>query len=381
MTYKEMLKERVKINRSGRSRGFKGGLNIILNPLSVFSFLLGIILIIFGLTKDSLALAFIVGGISLAVFGILQKFHGILNSGIISILIFMLYPVIDISFSALSGRFTNEDFMFLEGYAPLVVAVILLYILSIFLKSRMLRKPLFTFFDGDGKAIAIDMTLFHLCPVAGYKFLITVSVPNLYTAITKQALNQFYKINAGLYSKKIILASGVFSKTSGAESKYYAYTDDLNNIEYISDYLSANGISCSVAYVEDPDWNKYKSELMPDEYVLNEIYNGNLYMNLSRGKYDMAKISRLGYFVSFDNTSDAEACVKNAENGGFKLYNHGKSPIKEEKIGSKSIYIVILELESRLGLERLNMNSGNIIDFAKKFNGHLHHWALLGEKQ
>ncbi|MBC8059989.1 MAG: ribonuclease E inhibitor RraB [Clostridiaceae bacterium] len=82
----------------------------------------------------------------------------------------------------------------------------------------------------------------------------------------------------------------------------------------------------------------------------------------------------------FENSDNAIKCRDAAQRNGFEkaIYFDNSKNAKEIECLKKYYHIVGLQITSKIGLERININCKKVMDFATQYSGELQEW-MFGE--
>ena len=255
----------------------------------------------------------------------------------------------------------------------------IILIISLIIRSKRLKKPVFSIIRETDNIIRISDPLFErFYPVHGFSTFIQIGFTSPAIKNARSLISDFIRFANFCDKQKAIPVGAKFLKQpdGNTDTELYVYTDDENKLEDIKKYFSTNNESFLLTKTEDSTWQKYIETVLPDDITVQYEYNRHFTERMERKGFDLSQTKRLSYIVSFNTETEAQLCIENASENGLTPIETNGQLIKKDTTSLKNAYIVTLTLESKLGIERLNINSRNVIDYVKKFNGHLRHWIL-----
>ena len=318
-------------------------------------------------------------GMAVCTYAATSGYLGFLNAIICSFTVFAAFPFADVLQQLLIGSFTQTSKDFILSYIPLFATMPIILIISLIIRSKLLKKPVFSIIRETDNIIRISDPLFErFYPVHGFSTFIQIGFTSPAIKNARSLISDFIRFANFCDKQKAIPVGAKFLKQpdGNTDTELYVYTDDENKLEDIKKYFSTNNESFLLTKTEDSTWQKYIETVLPDDITVQYEYNRHFTERMERKGFDLSQTKRLSYIVSFNTETEAQLCIENASENGLTPIETNGQLIKKDTTSLKNAYIVTLTLESKLGIERLNINSRNVIDYVKKFNGHLRHWIL-----
>lgn len=234
---------------------------------------------------------------------------------------------------------------------------------------------MYTAIHKDGDIHIADLLLYDLTPIYTFPYSIQIT----FTAAPETSIRQLTAIHASIAkfcdNLEIILAGTLISQ-SKKNVVCYIYAPSAAAESVIRAKAEKLGLQTSVTGAPDREWTTFTQDFALSEYDMYDIYNRNVYNALTKRQVDTAQDKTLLYVLSFNDLNSAQQCADAAKQDGYTLTENGSDIIHEAKSQNLQHYIIILEQQSKLGLERLNINCRNIIDLAHRFNGRLQNWSI-----
>ncbi|PWM47721.1 MAG: hypothetical protein DBX47_00120 [Clostridiales bacterium] len=385
MKINDIRKERKKIVKQLASdiygTGIQGLINRLKKPARIITICLGFLFVTYSVVAYfPLDFGWFFVGLSLWVFAVASGYIGFLSSFICAFTVFSAYPFAEIIKNAIIGTLTQTNIDFLKSYIPTFVFLPIILILSLVVRSIQIKKPSFSAFNNqNGRINILDPALEQLYPIQGFENLIQVNFITHSKRRYSSIISDFIKFARVCDKQKALPAGAEFiekDKEDSIEVTFYAYSSSESRIPPIKSYVTENLKDSKIYIISDINWNIYKDVIMPDDIIIQREYNKHFSENLEKRGVDLSQTKKLSYIIVFNSKNEAESCLKTAPENGFIPIKTDGEIIKHDKNAIKDMYIITLQLESKLGIERLNINSMNVIDFVKKFNGSLRHWMF-----
>lgn len=133
--------------------------------------------------------------------------------------------------------------------------------------------------------------------------------------------------------------------------------------------------------IEDPKWEYYSKNIFPDKYIVQEIINKNYINMLTNLNVDSNKEHKIFYYFYFENKEQANKFAKEIKLKYYEVESiDNLSSVKENlKLKDNQNYGVIISDKTKLGLQKMNMQTRILIDTAEKFKGNFDGWNIQTE--
>lgn len=260
----------------------------------------------------------------------------------------------------------------------LLLVVITVEVLAVVLKTIFRQtKRSFTYYEKDGALIGVDLLLKDALPLAGYGKLIRIDVEMLKT-FTERSLLAFQDLLLSFAENNRLAAAGTVYHAGRSAYSAFLYTDNPQKaVRRVHGFLKRNiSFPCRVTLSDDGGWEVYQRELFPSESRLMELYNERVIGSLEEQGFDFFTEHPVVFSVWFKDDGNAAAFRESALKIGFERSsrldngeNAGESDPAEE-----SGCLVLLQLRSRIGLERINMLCKTIMELAARHDGNFDDW-------
>ena len=382
LTYKQIRLARRAIYKKAhapglRIGGFRGAVSILKRPITFFGVLLGIALIGFGFFRGGIYLyEFVFGGLGIGLTSFLSPVIGFSTALLYGAGIYLLAPFVALIINISQTGFNQETASFLITLIPTFILLAALFGLSIFLQNKIRQRPAYTVINKDNALRITDLFLHDIAPLSLFPYLIKITIHPPFGTQPRQLISIHSSLAKFCDNLEIILAGTRITEDMQPCMTCYIYAPSATAESAIRARVDKFSMQAQIQTIEDREWAQFTQDLMPSEYDMYEMYNRNVYQSLTKNRVDTAIDKTLLYVLSFEDKNDARLCADAATQNGYNLTKDGESPIHEGPAKELRRYMVILEMKSKLGLERLNINCHNIIDLAHQFNGRLQNWSI-----
>lgn len=351
---------------------------ILKNPLAPAAAFIGVAAAIFCIVSDMGFLP-VYGAVCIALFGVMCAFMPAGRSFVYSLVLFALYPVIEIIIARVrTGAMPYEDKMFLVEYVPLIVILVVLYIVSLKLKDKIRSRPVQSVFKTDDGWKFIDMLLADVKPMQSY--------PRLAHAVCRidppQQVKTLSNSRSGVakfaYSSKLLLCASKLRNAPSQVMEHFIYVPRDYDVSGLNKYFDKHFKDYDISVSEDPDWDVFRHDILPSDEELQNIYNERMCELMTRRGMDLEQVRRICYVTCFSDADSAMRAAEAAKENGFSIYSSNNQQISRQTAEDGStVYVTALELESSTGLQKLNANSAKVMAFVREYGGYLHHWTLI----
>lgn len=241
-------------------------------------------------------------------------------------------------------------------------------------KWTLLRKPaaILPYMKDDELIIGVDLTLKDIFPIVDYTNLFTCKIQfdHDITLGDLKIIDAFNK-DLTLFSKNNKLIFCGFNIDLKRDS-YSIYIYMKNQRIQIEKFLKCRQVEdYTIEFVEDKNWDIYKSVILPDINHLNMIYNMITVDKLRKINLDFTKKYRQTFQLLFEDKEKALECRDMAKNCGYDeaMYEDNSDTVEENELLFKYSHMVFLEITEKVYLEHLNINTTKAIRFAGMYGG------------
>ncbi len=352
--------------------GIKGFFNILKTPVSFFGFFLGIALTAVGLYKGSALIPTLATGISVMYFSVMSKVISFSNALMSGLLIFFGGTVADGAVRVFSGEHTQSEVSFVVSSAFTYVLLALLFTAGLFLRSRIKTRPSPAPFTVNGDLCAVDVIAYEMLPLENLTTLrkLVYDLSNNTGYACRRAFSWADK-------RGFVLASFVL-RDEGKTAALYLFTPRNADVSELT-LAAFNGAEKTADEIFEEDAMKVLTEeAYPSDEDMFRRYNILMEAELKRRKLDEAVDHTVEYVVSFSERGKSEAFVEEAKNNGFEPAESAPGSDGEPiEIAGKSFYAAVVRSRTRLGEERLEKNTRDMIELAARFGGRLRSWNVI----
>ena len=119
-------------------------------------------------------------------------------------------------------------------------------------------------------------------------------------------------------------------------------------------------------------------EAYPSDKELFRSYNRMMTAELRSRKIDETEEHTVEYVVSFVDKNDMADFIAEAKNEGLELSEKSLKKADEPfEVGGKNYFAVAVGHRTRLGEERIERNTDDLIGLSSRFNGKLRSWNVV----
>lgn len=208
--------------------------------------------------------------------------------------------------------------------------------------------------------------------------------------ITYKFANKMNKLADDLYklaiNEQYIIAGTSLNKLT-EKSYTYVYVREEEK-EYVVKKL--NKVATDYGYklyieeeINDPNWEYYTKNIFPDKYIVQEIINKNyinMLVNLNLKEEDDHKIFYYFYFNTIENATDFAKEIKK-KYFDVESVDDLSAVRKNLNLTKEQNYGVIISNNSRIGLQKMNIQTRILIDAAEKNKGKFDGWTVQETKK
>lgn len=129
---------------------------------------------------------------------------------------------------------------------------------------------------------------------------------------------------------------------------------------------------------DDPDWKHFYGEIYPGEEEYQRIHNRYVYEMMEDDGFDFTQAVPQVYYFYFERKEDARTFERQARRLGFDRARYVESEPGPPRFGGASLpaYAVYAQLTSRLGLARMDVNTGRAVALAHEYHGRFDDWEI-----
>lgn len=253
---------------------------------------------------------------------------------------------------------------------------------KIWIKSQLS----FSYFQKGDEVIGVDLALRNAAPLAGYVscFEVVVHVNEDTDLQEVDNLNEELTYFSG---RRNMVFAGVALNFDANKYRLFVYTDDKRKAgKKLSRFLRKRvPYDYEISIKEDMGWETYKEYLYPDENQLIQRYNEVMIENLEAEGFDFEEEHKVIFNLLFADSGDARAFRDSALANGFEKaeYSDNTAYAEEEGLPKKYRHIASVQLTTRIGLDRMNLNCKNVMELADEYGGEFYNWVfgeLLDER-
>ncbi|MEG0221050.1 MAG: DUF695 domain-containing protein [Clostridia bacterium] len=273
----------------------------------------------------------------------------------------------------------------LSGIIGAVIYVFCKIILHIYKKDKEYIN--IQTYKKESTARSCDIFLKSVAPIRLYSKMLEfrIRIETTSSSINVNEAAKLNKISNAAYRQAVenefIIAGTNLDIDKNVLSIYiYSKEDEVEEVKEIMETLCYNfGRKVELySYIDDPNWDMYFNSIFPDTYITQELYNENYIAMLDRLKIKTENEHRLLYYFFFKDKKNIANFIKKIKEKNFAIESVDDiSGYKNKILVDKDYpYGVVLSNNTKLGLERINMTTKELIDCAKEESGLFDGWAL-----
>ena len=306
--------------------------------------------------------------------------RGLTLPGVAALIFYSLLGVIRIE-----GAMSHRPLVLRAAVALIFLALygLLVYFL---IRGFRQRHDLFNWVYQLGpRIVGVDIALKDLLPIADYDVRID-AVLTLNATFEDERLRQKALDVATWYQhrmnvRKILPVGFVFEPETHRLSlhAYCRLEDAHDSVGFCERILSLQGIPAQVEQQGDPQWTLYREHLFPDAVTLHEIVNVQQLDLLDDEGVDLQAMHPIRIELRFPDCADREAAQAKLTEAGYAAVTDESMDMREriERENTPDYCLAFIELNTRLGLERINTITGSIICLIEPYAGDLFGWELI----
>ncbi len=242
-------------------------------------------------------------------------------------------------------------------------------------------------FKKDNASKSCDIFLKDIAPIRLYTKVAKIEIPITKTN-GKIDILEIKKLNtiANVSHLEAVDNEFIIAGTEVNEDKsmfyLYAYIKEQEvgeTVKLLDDICKENKKRIEAFSVyDDPNWNVYFNEIMPDKYTTQDIFNENYLKTLTKMNIKLEEEHKVLYYFYFKTKKDIKGFLETVKANNFIVES------VDDLVSYKDIlmidndypYGVVLSNNSKLGIHRINMTTKQLIDNAKDNQGIFDGWAL-----
>jgi len=248
------------------------------------------------------------------------------------------------------------------------------------LKKIAIRNQIsISYFQKGDEVIGVDLAVRNAAPLAGYGscFEVVIHVDEETDLQEVDNLNEELTYFSG---RRNMVFAGVALNFDANKYRLFVYTDDIMKTrKKLSRFLRKSvPYDYEISITEDKGWEIYKEYLYPDENQLIQRYNEVMIENLEAQEFDFGEEHKIIFNLLFDDGGDARSFRDAALAKGFEkaLHSDNTTYVVEEGLPKKYSHIASIQMSTRIGLDRMNLNCKNVMDLANEYGGEFYNWVF-----
>lgn len=377
-TLTELRRERRRAYNAAHSAAYKYGpgirgfFNILKKPFSFFGFFLGIALTAVGLYKNMPVIPTVATGASIVYFSIMHKVISFPNALMSGILIFFGGSVADSMLTVFSEDPSEADIRFAVSTAAAYAILVFLFVFGLILRYRVKIRPAPAPFMLDRDFCIVDVIAYEMLPIKGLPALrkLVYAVPENSGFAYRRAFSIADKLG-------FVLASLLLSE-DGTKVTMYLFTPPDADISAIETAAFGQAEKVGEETFTDEATEILTREAYPSDKELFRSYNRMMTAELRSRKIDETEEHTVEYVVSFVDKNDMADFIAEAKNEGLELSEKSLKKADEPfEVGGKNYFAVAVGHRTRLGEERIERNTDDLIGLSSRFNGKLRSWNVI----
>lgn len=352
--------------------GIGGFFNILKTPVSFFGFFLGIALTAVGLYKGVAPIPSIATGAAVVYFSIMHKVISFSNALMSGLLIFFGGSLANSFIKVFSGEHTASDVSFVVSTALTYGLLILLFASGLFLRYLIKKRPAPSVFTVNGDICAVDVIAYEMLPLAGLP-----TLRKLVYSLPENARYAYRRAFTWADKRGFVLASFVL-KDEGRTAALYLFTPLYADVSGLEPATFERAEKSSDETFTDDAMKILSEEAYPTDTDMFKRYNSVIKSDLKRRNLDDTEEHTVEYILSFSEKKDLDDFVAEAETEGFEPTEQAIKQAGEPlEIAGKSYFATAVRHKTRLGDERIESNTEEMIKLAARFGGRLRSWNVI----
>lgn len=319
--------------------------------------------------------------------GLSTLFYGIF-SGIKLSIILLIYVALCLTFKEYLNITPNNK---IQYYTVLTIlfGTTIYFFTKLFLKmyKRISEYVNIVSFKVGENYKSCDVFLDLVCPIYKYNNLLIYKL-DLKIEENEITYNDAKKINSfitdlhshSIKDEYIIAGTNVNQNTGKAEIYIYSKKEDKEIIDKsVNKKVDEYGYSLdSITVKRDSKWKFYKENIFPDKYITQEIINRNYIRFLNKLNIKENEEQKVLYYFYFKSMEKAKEFIEEMKKNYYELESLDDLSELKEKLNLKKeqSYGVIISNKSKLGMQRMNILTKNLIDIAEKNEGKFDGWTI-----
>lgn len=352
--------------------GIRGFFNILKTPVSFFGFFLGIALTAVGIYKGVSPVSALATGLSIMYFAIMSKVISFSNALMSGLLIFFGGSLANSAIKVFSGEHTSAEVSFVVSTAFTYALLVLLFVTGLFLRRKIKNRPAPAPFTIEKNLCAVDVIAYEMLPIKGLTALrkLVYAVPENSGFAYRRAFSMADKLG-------FVLASLLLSE-DGTKVTMYLFTPPDADISAIETAAFGQAEKVGEETFTDEATEILTREAYPSDKELFRSYNRMMTAELRSRKIDETEEHTVEYVVSFVDKNDMADFIAEAKNEGLELSEKSLKKADEPfEVGGKNYFAVAVGHRTRLGEERIERNTDDLIGLSSRFNGKLRSWNVV----
>ncbi|ADU25942.1 ribonuclease E inhibitor RraB [Ethanoligenens harbinense] len=275
------------------------------------------------------------------------------------------------------------------GLSPVLFAALAAFLLAVLagvifrLAKRFVIASSVTFwqYERDGILCAADLPLGEMPPVAGYTVFLRGEVPVSFDAEQEPAEEVDILLEDCVFfcRRKRLVFCGYALDARQKRLTLYLYARGVRQSRRaFKRFLKRRGLEASVTCSTDADWQRFHEEVYPDDTEYQQIHNRFLYDNMEADGFDFSQAVPQVYTFYFARREDARAFAEQAVPLGYEgsRYYDREREASVDGDGPAFAHAVCVQLTGRVGLARMDCNTGRAVELARQFHGRFYEWEV-----
>lgn len=245
----------------------------------------------------------------------------------------------------------------------------------------MMSSVTFWQYERDGILRAADLPLGEMPPVAGYAAFLRGEVHVPFDAEHEPAEDVDILLEDCVFfcRRKRLVFCGYALDARQERLTLYLYAREVRRSRRaFKRFLKHSGLPALVICSTDADWRHFREEVYPDDTEYQQIHNRFLYDNMEADGFDFSQAVPQVYTFYFSRREDACAFAEQAVPLGYEgsRYYDREKEANEEGDGPAFAHAVCVQMTGRVGLARMDCNTGRAVELAGQFHGRFYEWEV-----
>ncbi|MFT9056576.1 MAG: ribonuclease E inhibitor RraB [Ethanoligenens sp.] len=285
------------------------------------------------------------------------------------------------------GRFALE---WAWARSPLLFAALALFLFAVLIGAlRYLIKILLVSFSAtfwqyerDGILRAADLPLGELPTVKGYTTFLSSEMQIPFAVQEEEPASEIGGLLRDCIcfcARRRLIFCGYVLDTRGKRLTLFFYADDAERARRaVMRFVSKQGLTAEVTLHKDPDWQRFRADVYPNEMEYQQIHNRYLYDNMEAGGFDFSQTVPQIFTFYFSESKDARAFAKQSVSLGYDDARYFDREQQMHELGDDPAFshAVCAQLTGRVGLARMNCNTDRAMELAQQFHGQFYEWEI-----